>query len=42
MVSKMTRRLGQQTNVGDLNPSQVVVLQRLDKEAPITASGLRP
>jgi DNA-binding MarR family transcriptional regulator len=39
-VSKMTRRLGQQTSIGDLNPSQVVVLQRLDKEAPITASGL--
>jgi DNA-binding MarR family transcriptional regulator len=40
VVSKLTRRLSRQTSVGGLNPSQVVVLQRLDNDAPITASGL--
>ncbi|MGI4765519.1 MAG: MarR family winged helix-turn-helix transcriptional regulator [Janthinobacterium lividum] len=48
LISKLKRRLREQANSGDLPPSQVSVLLRLEKDGPATASslaraeGLRP
>ncbi len=39
-VGKLKRRLRAQAPVGDLTPSQVSVLRRLEKDGPATASGL--
>lgn len=39
-VGKLKRRLRAQAPVGDLTPSQVSVLHRLEKDGPATASGL--
>ena len=39
-VSKLKRRLRAQANVGDLTPSQVGVLLRLERDGPQTTSGL--
>jgi DNA-binding MarR family transcriptional regulator len=36
----LKRRLREQANVGDLTPSQVSVLLRLEKDGPATASSL--
>jgi DNA-binding MarR family transcriptional regulator len=40
LLGKLKRRLREQGNVGDLTPSQVSVLLRLEKDGPATASGL--
>jgi DNA-binding MarR family transcriptional regulator len=40
LVGKLKRRLRDQAYVGDLTPSQVSVLLRLEKEGPATASSL--
>jgi DNA-binding MarR family transcriptional regulator len=40
MLSKLRRRLRDQADVGDLSPSQVSVLLRLEKDGPATTSGL--
>jgi DNA-binding MarR family transcriptional regulator len=40
LFGKLKRRLREQANVGDLTPSQVSVLLRLEKDGPATASGL--
>lgn len=40
LLGKLKRRLREQAHVGDLTPSQVSVLLRLEKEGPATASGL--
>jgi DNA-binding MarR family transcriptional regulator len=40
VVSKLKRRLRDQAHVGDLTPSQVSVLLRLETDGPATASGL--
>jgi DNA-binding MarR family transcriptional regulator len=37
---KLKRRLREQGSVGDLPPSQVSVLARLDREGPLTVTGL--
>ncbi len=37
---KLKRRLREQSNVGDLSPSQTAVLLRLEKDGPATTSGL--
>ena len=48
LVGKLRRRLREQTNAGNLTPSQVSVLFRLEKEGPTTqselarAEGMRP
>ncbi len=39
-VGKLKRRLREQSNVGDLTPSQTSVLLRLEKDGPATTSGL--
>ncbi len=40
LVGKLKRRLREQSDVGDLTPSQVSVLLRLEKEGPATTSSL--
>jgi DNA-binding MarR family transcriptional regulator len=40
LVGKLKRRLREQSQVGDLTPSQVSALLRLEKEGPMTASSL--
>lgn len=40
LMAKFKRRLREQSDVGDLTPSQVSVLLRLEKEGPTTASSL--
>jgi len=40
IVSLLKRRLREQANVGDLTPSQISVLLRLETSGPTTASGL--
>jgi DNA-binding MarR family transcriptional regulator len=40
LLGKLKRRLREQAHVGDLTPSQVSVLLRLEKEGPATASNL--
>jgi DNA-binding MarR family transcriptional regulator len=48
LAGKLKRRLREQANVGDLTPSQISVLLRLEKDGPATAStlarmeGMRP
>ena len=48
LAGKLKRRLREQADVGDLTPSQVSVLLRLEKDGPATAShlarveGMRP
>lgn len=40
LLGKLKRRLREQGHVGDLTPSQVSVLLRLEKDGPATAAGL--
>ena len=40
VLGKLKRRLREQANVGDLTPSQVSVLLRLEREGPTTMSNL--
>jgi len=40
LVGKLKRRLREQSHVGDLTPSQVSALLRLEKEGPLTSSNL--
>ena len=40
LIGKLKRRLREQANVGDLTPSQVSALLRLEKDGPMTASSL--
>jgi DNA-binding MarR family transcriptional regulator len=40
VLGKLKRRLREQAHVGDLTPSQVSVLLRLERDGPATASGL--
>lgn len=40
LVGKLRRKLREQTDAGDLPPSQVNVLRRLEREGPITVSAL--
>ena len=40
LMGKLKRRLREQAHVGDLTPSQVSVLLRLEKDGPATASSL--
>lgn len=40
LVGKLKRRLREQAHVGDLTPSQVSALLRLEKDGPATASSL--
>jgi DNA-binding MarR family transcriptional regulator len=40
LFGKLKRRLREQANVGDLTPSQVSVLLRLEQDGPATASSL--
>jgi DNA-binding MarR family transcriptional regulator len=40
VLGKLRRRLREQAETGDLTPSQVSVLLRLEKDGPATASGL--
>lgn len=40
LFGKLKRRLREQAHVGDLTPSQVSVLLRLEKDGPATASAL--
>ncbi|HEY2048480.1 MAG TPA: MarR family transcriptional regulator [Caulobacteraceae bacterium] len=40
LVGKLRRRLREQANAGDLTPSQVSLVQRLEKGGPSTASDL--
>jgi DNA-binding MarR family transcriptional regulator len=40
LVGKLRRRLREQAHVGDLPPSQVSVLLRLERDGPATASSL--
>ena len=40
VFGKIKRRLREQSGAGDLTPSQVSVLLRLEKDGPATASGL--
>ncbi len=40
LMGKLKRRLREQSNPGDLTPSQVSVLLRLEKDGPATVSGL--
>ncbi|MFG1276301.1 MarR family winged helix-turn-helix transcriptional regulator [Xanthobacter autotrophicus] len=40
LVGKLKRRLREQADVGDLTPSQVSALLRLEREGPATASSL--
>jgi len=40
LFGKLKRRLREQGHVGDLTPSQISVLLRLEKDGPATAAGL--
>jgi DNA-binding MarR family transcriptional regulator len=40
LVGKLRRRLREQADAGDLPPSQVAVLRRLEREGPVTVSAL--
>lgn len=40
LAGKLKRRLREQSDVGDLPPSQIAVLLRLDKDGPATTSSL--
>jgi len=40
LIGKLKRRLREQSGAGDLTPSQISVLLRLEKEGPATTSGL--
>ena len=40
LIGKLKRRLREQANIGDLTPSQVSVLLRLEREGPTTMSNL--
>jgi DNA-binding MarR family transcriptional regulator len=40
LAGKLKRRLREQADAGDLTPSQVAVLLRLEKDGPATASSL--
>ncbi len=40
LIGKLKRRLRERAHVGDLTPSQVSVLLRLEKDGPATASSL--
>ena len=40
LIGKLKRRLREQANAGDLTPSQVSVLLRLEREEPTTMSNL--
>jgi DNA-binding MarR family transcriptional regulator len=40
LLGKLKRRLREQGHVGDLTPSQISVLLRLEKDGPATASSL--
>jgi DNA-binding MarR family transcriptional regulator len=40
LIGKLKRRLREQANAGDLTPSQVSVLLRLEREGPTTMSNL--
>src|ERR1700741_593384 len=40
LLSKLKRRLREQAHAGDLTPSQVSVLLRLERDGPATASAL--
>ena len=40
LVGKLRRRLREQADAGDLPPSQVAVLRRLEREGPMTVSAL--
>lgn len=40
LLGKLKRRLREQGNMGDLTPSQVSVLLRLEKDGPATAASL--
>jgi len=40
LLGKLKRRLREQSHVGDLTPSQISVLLRLEKDGPATASSL--
>lgn len=40
LVGKLKRRLREQSDTGDLTPSQTSVILRLEKEGPATTSGL--
>lgn len=40
LVGKLKRRLREQSNAGDLTPSQISVLHRLEKDGPSTTSNL--
>jgi DNA-binding MarR family transcriptional regulator len=40
LVGKLKRRLREQSNAGDLTPSQISVLLRLEKDGPSTTSNL--
>ncbi len=40
LVSKLRRRFREQTGTGDLKPSQMSVLHRLEREGPTTTSNL--
>jgi DNA-binding MarR family transcriptional regulator len=40
LIGRLKRRLREQANPGDLTPSQISVLLRLEKDGPATASSL--
>ncbi|HEY4031198.1 MAG TPA: MarR family transcriptional regulator [Caulobacteraceae bacterium] len=40
LIGKLKRRLREQADTGDLTPSQVSVIVRLEKDGPATTSGL--
>lgn len=40
LLGRLKRRLREQAHAGDLTPSQISVLLRLEKDGPATASGL--
>jgi DNA-binding MarR family transcriptional regulator len=40
LVGKLRRRMRDQVDAGDLPPSQVAVLRRLEREGPVTVSAL--
>jgi DNA-binding MarR family transcriptional regulator len=40
LAGKLRRRLREQADAGDLPPSQVAVLRRLEREGPVTVSAL--
>ncbi|HEY9249008.1 MAG TPA: MarR family transcriptional regulator, partial [Rariglobus sp.] len=40
LIGKLKRRLREQADIGDLTPSQVSVLLRIERDGPATASSL--